>query len=60
MDLAQLRAREPNLICEVIAVNSQPTATAATVKYRPAETDKGHFRAVRPELYFYTRNLFLM
>lgn len=43
MDLAQLRAREPNLICEVIAVNSQPAATAATVKYRLAETDKAHF-----------------
>lgn len=53
MDLAQLRAREPNLICEVIAVNSQPAAAAVTVKYRLAETDKAHFGAVRPELYFY-------
>lgn len=60
MDLALLRATEPNLICEVIVVNSQPAATAVTEKYKLVQTDKAHLWAVRPQLYFCIWNLFLL
>lgn len=45
---------EPRLICQVIAVNSQPAAT----KYRLAGADKKRFCSRRLELIFYVSYFF--